>query len=192
VDDEQGQEHEPGISAVAQVEQMLATGEMDGLVRRLSAKYRDRDAWVDDAVCDAVARLVRKTVGGQKIEVAAAWLYTVADNRMKTMIQRERTRGIEEDEDWPDHRDNFDDVEVQDALRQLKELMADWTETKRVVTTLALEAAAAGDPMTSEELADAASAILGREIKPNAARTTKARGLAALAVAHTETENERD
>lgn len=166
---------------------MLRDGRFDGLVRRLQAQVPSHRQLAEDAVLEAVARLIAH-VERRQVTHVAAFLYRVALNFMRRELKRglglesplhdDAARALAA----PDRADALDEQIGRDLLNTLKQITATWNDNIRVVTNLVLDHAFADDYdwMTAEDLASEASQILGAELPPATVTMWKARGLRRL------------
>ncbi len=178
-----------------EIKKMLVDRRLDGVVRALESRFPGRAQLAEDAVLEAVARLIRQ-IERNDVAHVLTYIQMVASNYIKNELKKlERLESLDaklEDENsvWEPEADLLDgdspgrlDEQVgRELLVGLKAITATWNENIRVVTNLVLDHTFADDYdwMTADDLAQEASAILGEEVSPATASMWKSRGLKRL------------
>jgi hypothetical protein len=163
------------------VEELLATGFIDGMLRRLHAQFADLDqAAIEDAIFLAAQQFIDLP---QPPVNARAWLFAVARFRLLDERRRRPTEPLgPEHEEYLATAPSAEEVALRDeTYRAVVDHVRKWPVAKRrAVVLLVLEAAHLGIPMNDADLAEQASFVLGEELSVNAAAIHKSRGLALL------------
>lgn len=158
-----------------QLQDLMSSGYVDRLVRRLEASFRVDYATVEDGVAEAVLRLARRW-GRAQVDDVGAWLTVVVTNWLKHRVTH---IGLDELPSEPaDDALRPEDVAVAaDMLRYVKDVIGRW-ENRNVatITQLYVEAAFAGEPLSLVEARDLAQQILGENISLGSVGTWKSRG----------------
>jgi hypothetical protein len=167
---------------VAQVEQMLREGFIEGLTISLRHKYPTLAEEAGGAVAHAVEKLI---IRGTAPDQPRNYLASSAYNDMKRTARRQaRLASLDAEAESPSPRQFADKawtVEEQalidEAYKELKTHVEMWeTDHVRVVTLLYLEAAYRGEPLASTDAAQLTGDILGEEIDAAFVRTWWSRG----------------
>lgn len=182
-----------------EIKGMLRDRRLDGIVRTLESQFHGQSQLAEDAVLEAIARLLRQI---ERNDVAHVLTYVqkVATNYIKKELHRLKPIGggidsldakvddvnsewdPEAELSYGDTPGRLDDQVGRDLLAGLKALTAGWNENIRVITNLVLEHVFADDYdwMTADDLAQEATAILGVEMSSATASMWKSRGLKRL------------
>lgn len=178
---------------------MLRDRRLDGIVRTLESQFHGQPQLAEDAVLEAIARLLRQ-IERNDVPHVVTYVQKVATNYIKKELQRLKPIGGGMDSldakvddpvsKWdPEAELSFEDTPGRladqvgrDLLVGLKTLTAGWNENIRVITNLVLEHVFADDFdwMTADDLAQEATAILGVEVSAATASMWKSRGLKRL------------
>ena len=183
---------------VDEIRGMLRDRRLDGIVRTLQTQFHGQPQLAEDAVLEAIARLLSQ-IERNDITHVVPYVQKVASNYIKKELDRLKPiGGIDSldakadgsESDWEPEADlsyehvpgRLDDQVGRDLLAALKALTAGWNENIRVITNLVLEHAFADDYdwMTADDLAQEATAILGFEVSAATASMWKSRGLKRL------------
>jgi DNA-directed RNA polymerase specialized sigma24 family protein len=163
------------------IEELLSTGFIDGMLRRLHAQFADLDqAAIEDAIFQAAEQFAKLP---QPPADPRAWLFAVARYRLLDERRRWPVEPL-----GPEHEEHIgaapsaEEIALRDeTYRAVVDHVRKWPVAKRRdVVLLVLEAAHLGIPMSDAELAEQAGFILGEELSVNAAAIHKSRGLALL------------
>lgn len=182
-----------------EVKMMLIDKRLDGIVRTLESQFPGQSHLAEDAVLEAIARVLRQ-VERNDVPHVLTYVQKVATNYIKKELTKLKRAGgaidsldarLEDGENgWEPEADlsdedipgRLDEQVGRDLLKGLKAITATWNDNIRVVTNLVLDHTFADDYdwMTADDLAQEASAILGIEVSPATASMWKARGLKRL------------
>ena len=182
-----------------EIKGMLRDRRLDGIVRTLQAHFHGQPQLAEDAVLEAISRLLRQ-IERNDVSHVLTYIQKVATNFMKKELHRLKPIGggvdsldaklDDPDTDWDLEADltskdtpgRLDDQIGRDLLAGLKAVTATWNENIRVITNLVLDHVFADDYdwMTADDLAQEASAILGIEVSAATASMWKSRGLKRL------------
>jgi hypothetical protein len=158
-----------------QVVSLMGTGEFDRLIGALRNAFPDLRDEAEDAIFEAVAKLLRRS-NERRIEHVSAWIYKVATNHLiRTHHQRARRTDAEPELD--EKQDPAEIAHGRETLALVKRIIVTWENAHiRVVTLLYVEAAWLGEPMSLLEARDLATSILGEELSLGSIGTWKDRG----------------
>lgn len=177
---------------------MLADRRLDGIVRTLESQFPGQPQLAQDAVLEAIARLL-KQIERNDVSHVLTYVQKVATNYIKKELTKlERLGGIDsldaklndDESEWEPEAtlsngetpDRLDEQVGRELLAGLKAITANWNENVRVVTNLVLDHTFEDDYdwMTADDLAQEAGAILGIEVTAQTASMWKSRGLQRL------------
>lgn len=182
-----------------EIKAMLVDQRLDGIVRALESQFHGQSHLAEDAVLEAIARVLRQ-IEHNDVPHVLTYIQKVAANYIKKELAKLKRVGgaidsldarLEDDEcEWEPEADlsdedtpgRLDEQVGRDLLAGLKAITAIWNDNIRVVTNLVLDHTFADDYdwMTADDLAQEASAILGIEVSAATASMWKARGLKRL------------
>ncbi|WP_392507882.1 RNA polymerase sigma factor [Naumannella halotolerans] len=183
----------------AEIKAMLGDRRLDGIIRTLESQFHGQPQLAEDAVLEAIARLLRQ-IERNDIPHVLTYIQKVATNYIKKELTKLKRVGgsidsldvklEDEQAEWQPEADlsnddtpgRLDEQVGRDLLNGLKAITATWNDNIRVVTNLVLDHTFADDYdwMTADDLAQEASAILGIEVSAGTASMWKARGLKRL------------
>ncbi|MDA0640608.1 hypothetical protein [Nonomuraea ferruginea] len=164
-----------------EITHLISTGFFDGCVRMLVQSMGVNQADVEDAILDAIVRLLERNARKTPIEDMKKYLYSCARNGLR---RRQKALALSTD---AVHLDGEYPSAEQEALSTARytEMVAHvktWENARiRVVTLLYLAGIYEGDPLTITEVATQASDILGESVEANSIGTWRKRGLDRLA-----------
>lgn len=178
---------------------MLVSQRLDGVVRTLESQFHGHPQLAQDAVLEAIARLLVQ-IERNDVSHVLTYIQKVATNYIKKELKKLESAGVTLDsldaalendvEGWEpvavladdETPGRLDEQVARDLLASLKAVTATWNENIRVVTNLVLDHTFADDYdwMTADDLAQEAGAILGVEVSAATATMWKARGLKRL------------
>jgi DNA-directed RNA polymerase specialized sigma24 family protein len=169
----------------------------EGLTRLLEADFRGAQSVdCEEAVAEGFLRFLVK---GKALKSPGGYIVTVAYNYIRHLLSRKTLEALPEgeleDEEGGDAWEDptADEVVGEDVFRFAREVVGGWeSKNVRTATLLVLEAARLGEPISSEELAEALEVVLGEEVLPSTARQWKKRGLDRLRKQIMETEDEEE
>lgn len=178
--------HESKIAS--DLEDMIKDQFLDGLVRVLEQRFPDAAGAISE---DAVAEAVRKTLEiGRKrpIDNPRGYVTTIAKNEIKSALSRAAIETIpetdEESEDWTDAvvDDNGRSPEAnligEMVYEFVRGLVNQWpSKNLKTATSLVLEGAFLGEPLSGDELAERLEDILDKDVSASTARQWRKRGL---------------
>lgn len=178
-----------------EIREMLISQRLDGIVRTLESRFHGHPQLAQDAVLEAIARLLVQ-IERNDVSHVLTYIQKVATNYIKKELAKLEQAGLtvdsldaalEDETGWEpeavladdDTPGRLDDQVARDLLTGLKAITATWNENIRVVTNLVLDHTFADDYdwMTADDLAQEAGAILGIEVSAATATMWKARGL---------------
>jgi DNA-directed RNA polymerase specialized sigma24 family protein len=169
----------PGSAAVRL---LMENGTLAAIHRWLVRLYPDVSAHAEDAVVDGVVRFLAARASGREINEPAAWIRVTARNRVLNLLERQVGRETEADglEDFVAQASG-PTAEDKDVFRYLKGLIERWPSGRlRVITLLYLEAGCEQEPLSQQEAAEMASAILGEDVPWTVIGKTRQRGFERL------------
>lgn len=169
-----------GLDPFKVIEELLALGFFDGMIRRLQAQFADLSrAAVEDAVFLAAERC-SKLVSPR--DNPRAWLYVVARHLLIDERRRKPLETLGPEHEGLTKAPSAEEVALRNSTyRAVVDHVNDWPVAKRrAVVLIVLEAAHLGLPLPDSELAYAAGQALGEAMTVNAAAVHKSRGLALL------------
>jgi DNA-directed RNA polymerase specialized sigma24 family protein len=179
-----------------EIKEMLLNQRLDGIVRTLESQFHGHPQLAQDAVLEAIARLLVQ-IERNEVSHVLTYIQKVATNYIKKELKKLEQAGVTVDSldaalgydeaNWEpeaalayeDTPGRLDEQVARDLLASLKAITALWNENIRVVTNLVLDHTFADDYdwMTADDLAQEAGAILGIEVNAATATMWKARGL---------------
>ena len=172
---------------VEMLDNLTASGYLDGLTRRLQKKWGDSLPWSE--VDDCIAQAVAAACAAGNIRNLGAWLWKVATNtandkwqsyyaRRETFDDATMAVGVEAGETFPERadREELERVRRKEAIRIAREFLPRIGEGKVLdVMEIVIDAAENGLPdLPASSIAEAVG------ISDNAARTLVSRGLKRL------------
>lgn len=163
---------------------LVTGGLVDALVRQLRSSYTSLgNAEIEDVVAGSIERVVARIQKGPLHGDLAAYVYKATLNGAnKAARQKARRAEVSLAPDLAQPTaDVADDVLRRQVVQLLLAEVRSWENANiRVVTLVYLEAAVAGEPLDSVEVAELASPVLGEELNPASVRKWKARGMQKL------------
>src|SRR5260370_2532762 len=165
----------PPDTAIEQILILMASGEVDRLVGALRKTYPDLRDEVEDAIHEAISRLMRR----RAVQHPGAWIYKVASNHLLRAFRDRRHYSTLEPA--PQAPDPAEIAQGRQTLALIKRIVDGWENAHiRVVTMLYIEPTCLGEPLSLLEAQEHAATILGEEISIRSISTWKARGFERL------------
>lgn len=154
-----------------------------GLVDQLQNAYPNAGSGhVEDAVAEAVSKLVVRLRKDPPVRDVSAYLAKVAFNTLKkgSAQRADREAPLDERRDRPTPSAEDDALRAA-AVSAITAEVRSWENANiREVMLVCVEAIALGEPIEADEIAELVSVTLGEEISPGSVRVWKMRGLRRL------------
>jgi DNA-directed RNA polymerase specialized sigma24 family protein len=162
---------------------LMRGGFLLGLVSQLQAAYPSAGTGqVEDAVAEAVSRLVVRLRKEPPVAEVASYLAKVAHNTLKRAAERTARQEAPLDERPEDTAASSEDEALRHAaVEVIRAEIRTWTNANiREVMLVYVDSIAYGEPLEADEVALIAGQSLEEEISAGSVRVWKARGLKKL------------
>lgn len=166
----------------AEIRRLMEEGFIDSMVSILRSKFPGMAEEVEDAVANAVLKVVTRTTSGKPIEDLRGYLFTAARNGVMDAYKR-RDRLDEYDPDQHARSGLAPDEEVlqKEMFRVLQRLVRAWPNRNiREYTLLYLDSLLYDEPLTLQDAAAQLGDVLGEPVNVKSIGTWKRRGIAQL------------
>lgn len=165
-----------------EVVRLIEAGFLDVTVRRLQAQHPEVAADVEDAVANAVLKLVSRPADKPAVRDVAGYLYTATRHGVLDAHKRQqRLAAYEPDEHDGDDLPADHDLLQKEAFRALQQLVRGWPNRNvREYMLLYIDSLFYGEPLTSADAAAQLSDNFGEEVRLGSISQWKRRGLAQL------------
>ncbi|GAB3332578.1 hypothetical protein RMN56_10260 [Micromonospora halotolerans] len=159
-----------------EIMRLISTGFFDGCVRMLGVSMRIDQADVEDAILDAIVRVLERDARKAPIEDMQKYLYSSARNNLRRRLKA-LARSAEAELNDGEHPSAEQEALSAARYAELVAHVKTWENARiRVVTLLYLAGIYEGDPLTITEVAIQAGEILGEEIQVGSIGTWRKRG----------------
>lgn len=178
-----GDDGEGKANGVDALLDLMRGGFLLGLVGQLQAAYPPAGTGqVEDAVAEAVSRLVVRLRKEPPVADLASYLAKVAHNTLKRTADRRAKQEVRLDDRPAEPVSSAEDEALRHAaVEVIRAEIRTWTNANiREVMLVYVDSIAYGEPLEAEEVADIAGQSLGEEISTGSVRVWKARGLKRL------------
>jgi DNA-directed RNA polymerase specialized sigma24 family protein len=162
---------------------LMRGGFVLGLVSQLQAAYTSAGTGqVEDAVAEAVSRLVVRLRKEPPVADVASYLAKVAHNTLKRTVERRAKQEAPLDDRPEEAAPAAEDEALRHAaVEVIRAEIRTWTNANiREVMLVYVDSIAYGEPLEAEEVAVIAGQSLDEEISAGSVRVCKARGLKRL------------
>lgn len=178
-----GEEDQDDDVAEEPLLELLRGGFMLGLVGQLQAAYPSAGTGqVEDAVAEAVSRLLVRLRKEPPVADVASYLAKVAYNTLKRTAERRAAYEVPLEERPEGAAESAEEAALRHAaVEVIRAEIRTWTNANiREVMLVYVDSIAYGEPLEAEEVALIAGQSLGEEISAGSVRVWKARGLKRL------------
>jgi DNA-directed RNA polymerase specialized sigma24 family protein len=178
----EGEDTAPGADEKALL-RLMQEHFLVGLVRQMRRAYPNAGlGQLEDAVAEAVHKLVLRLRKGTPVRDVPAYLVTIAHNEFKRAAARANGRELPLDDRPEGVVDSAEREALRDAaLTAINTEIRSWENANmREVMLVYVEAISYGEPIEADEVAELVSGILGEQLSPNSVRVWKMRGFRRL------------
>lgn len=171
----------------AEIRRLMETGFIDGVVRQLSRKHPHMEAEIEDAIANAVLRVVTRTTT-TPIKDLKGYLYRAANNGVLTAHHRaSRFDSAEVDALDGPGRPSEDDVLDLEVLRSLQRMVSQWPNRNlKGYALLYLDSIRYDEPLTEVDAAEQLSELFGEPVNVRSIGQWKSRAVRQLVQDYTD------